>query len=197
MIMENQDSIEEKFKSTFSDFEKEPPAQVWESLQHELHPEPKSLNFWERFTGEALFQERQLRRFAAVAGVAIFLSLAVIYFASSDRHVVKGHAYAGEARLCRGIAVLFLVGDKLQPWDSVTHYRSSMVDENGNFKFPNVEPGTYLLRIAPEHNSEASKKFMPSWFDQHEHPDSSHVIHIVTDDVNADVHLMDKGEGAK
>jgi len=194
MIMEDQDPIEKKFRSTFSDFKKDPPASVWENLERELHPQPKTVNFWARMTGDPVFQERQLKRYLAVAGVAIFLFLAVVYFATSDRHTVRGQAYAGEARLCRGTAVLFRIEDKGKPWDSVTHYRSAMIDDNGNYKFSGIEPGIYLLRIAPESSSEIAKKYLPSWFDEHESPDSSHVIILNAEDIHADVHLINKGE---
>ena len=195
--MEDQDPIEQKFKSTFSDFKMAPPASVWENLQRELHPEPKTVNFWAQITRDPVFQERLLKRYLAIAGVAIFLFLAVVYFATSDRHTVRGQAHAGESRLCGGTAVLFRIEDKIKPWDSVKHYRSAMIDDNGNYKFSGVETGTYLLRIAPESSSEAAKKYLPSWFDEHESPDSSHVIIIHTDDVHADVHLIRKGEGER
>lgn len=197
MIMKNPDSIEQRFKSAFSDFEQEPPARVWENLRHELLPEPKPENLWARIARSSLFQERQMWRYIALAGAAIILFLAVVYIASNEHHAIRGHAYAGEARLCRGIAVLFRVGDKIQPWDSVNHYRSAMIDGNGYYNFSQVEPGTYLMRIAPEERSETAKLFLSSWFDQHENPDSSHVIIISSDDVNADVHLIAKSQVTK
>lgn len=132
-----------------------------------------------------------------MAGAAIIFFLAIVYFASNDHHSIRGHAYAGESRLCRGVAVLFRIADKLKPWDSVSHYRSAIIDDQGNYKFSRVKRGTYLLRISPEESSETAKMFMPSWFDQHESPDSSHVILLKADDVNADVHLLAKRRFAK
>jgi hypothetical protein len=72
-----------------------------------------------------------------------------------------------------------------------------MINDNGRYRFPKVEPGKYLLRIAPDENSEAAKTFMPSWFDQHENPDSCHLIILGNEDEKADVHLMSKAKMAK
>jgi hypothetical protein len=197
MIMENPDSIEQKFRSSFSDFGQEPPARIWENLNYDLNPKPKSENLWMRISGSNIFPERQMRRYIVFAGAAFILFLAIVYFASKDNHTIRGHAYAGDVRLYRGVAVLFRVGDKVMPWDSVNHYQSTMIDIDGYYQFSHVEPGTYLLRIAPEEISETSKKFLPSWFDQHENPDSSHVIIISSDDIKADVHLISKSLEAK
>jgi hypothetical protein len=195
--MENPDSIEQKFKSSFSDFAQEPPAHVWDNLRSKLHPKPEPGSFWLRITGSSLFPERQMRRYIAFAAAAVILALAVVYFASSDQHEIYGHAYAGEARLCRGIAVLFSVGDKAMPWDTLKHCTSATIDDNGFYKFAGIEPGIYLLRISPEESSEISKEFLPSWFDQHYNPDSSHTIILTAEDVRADVHLMSKTEIGK
>ncbi len=197
MIMENSDNIEHKFKTTFTDFAQDPPSRVWENMRNELHPGPKPETYWMRITGSSLFPERRIRRYIAFAAASVLLFMAIIYFASNDHQSIRGHAYAGETRLCGGMAILFRVTDKKEPWDSVNHYRSSLIDENGYYTFSGVAPGNYLLRIMPEEHSEASKSFMPSWFDQHEKPDSSHVIAISTDDINADVHLMVKNPFVK
>jgi hypothetical protein len=190
--MENSDNLAGKFKSSFSDFEQEPPARIWENLRNELHPGPEPETFWMRISGSSLFPQRLMRRYIALATASVLLFLAVVYFASDDQHAIRGHAYAGETRLCGGTAILFRITDKTEPWDSVNHYRSALIDENGYYTFSGVAWGNYLLRIMPEEHSEESKNFLPSWFDQHDRPDSSHVIAISTDDINADVHLMTK-----
>ena len=192
--MEEDDLIGNKFKSVFSDFEKEPPARVWENLSRDLHPEPKTESFWSRLAAFSVLPYRQPGFYFALGGMAVILFLAVVYLASDDHHMVKGHAYAGEIRLCRGTAVLFKVSDKSMPWDSATQYRSAAIDEKGHYQFPKVEQGNYLLCITPDANSEASKKFLPSWFDQHANSDSCHLIMIEDTDVDADVHLMEKGD---
>lgn len=195
--MENPDDIEKKFKSVFSGYKQKPPAEVWENLHRELHPEPKPLAFWMRLTGSTIFPDRLGWRYVAWGGAFIIVFLAVVYFTAKDQHTITGHAYAGEARLSKGIAVLFRVDDRLKPWDSVNHYRSALIDDRGCYQFSGVEPGTYLLRIAPEESSELSKYFLPSWFDQHENPDSSHAIVISSDDFRADVHLMSRNSGIR
>ena len=195
--MEENDPIGNRLRSAFNDYEKEPPARVWENLRRELHPEPKPESVWSRIAGFSFFPERKSGFYLVMGGVAVILFLAVVYIASGDRHSVHGHAYSGDVRLCRGTAVLFQVADKAMPWDSATHYRSAIIDENGQYKFHQVESGKYLLRIAPEGNSEAAKKFLPSWFDQHENADSCHLIIIKNEDVSADVHLIPNSEIAK
>jgi len=55
-----------------------------------------------------------------------------------------------------------------------------------------VVPGKYLLRIAPDENSEYAKKFLPTWFDHFPSPEGSQVIIVNAYDVNADVHLLMK-----
>ena len=190
--MENPDELEKKIKSVFSGYKQEPPVEVWENLRRELHPEPKPMDFRMRLTGSTFFPDRLGWRYVALGGVFIFVFLAVVYFTAKDQHTITGHAYAGEARLSRGVAVLFRVDDRLKPWDSVSHYRSALIDDKGYYKFSGVDPGTYLLRIAPEESSELSKHYLPSWFDQHENPDSSHTIVISADDFRADVHLLSR-----
>ncbi|MEI7724787.1 MAG: hypothetical protein WCK09_06755 [Bacteroidota bacterium] len=192
--MEEKDPIANKFKSAFSDYRGEPPSDVWEHVRRELHPEPKPESLWNRITTFSFFKEMKPGFYFALGGGVVMLFLAIVYLGSSDRYTIHGHAYAGELRLCRGTAVLFRVADKSMPWDSASHYRTAMIDVNGHYQFPKVESGKYLLRIAPDENSEAAKTFRPSWFDQHENPDSCHLIIVENDDENADVHLMSKSK---
>lgn len=195
--MEENDTIGNKFKSAFSDFEMEPSARVWENLSRELHPEPKAESFWNRLAAFSLFPDRKPGFYFAIGGVVVILFLTVVYIGSTDHHAILGHAYTGDIRLCRGTAVLFKVSDKTMPWDSATHYRSVMIDDDGHYQFPKVGDGKYLLRITPDGNSETAKKFLPSWFDQHENSDSCPLIIINSEDVNADVHLIAKDEKAE
>lgn len=195
--MENPDEVEKRVKSVFSGYKQKPPAAVWENLHRELHPEPKPSGFWTRISGATFFSDRLGWRYVAFGGAVIIVFLAVVYFTAKNQYAITGHAYAGEARLCRGIAVLFRVDDRIKPWDSVSHYRSALIDDRGYYKFSSVEPGKYLLRIAPEESSELSKHYLPSWFDQHENPDSSHAIVILSEDFRADVHLMSRNSGIR
>lgn len=190
--MEEKDITANKFKSAFADFEVEPPERVWENIRMELHPEPKPENILTRIASFFLIPDRNPGFYFAAGGVVLLLFLAGVYLFSSDQYAIHGHAYSGDVRLCRGNAVLFRVDDKVMPWDSAIHYRSAMIDDHGRYQFPKVEPGKYLLRISPDENSEVARKFMPSWFDQHENPDSCHLIIIENDDIDADVHLIAK-----
>jgi hypothetical protein len=195
--MEEKDPIENKFKSAFSDFEKEPPASVWENLDKVLHTELQPVGFWARIANWSLFGGLHPAFYLAFAGVSVTLVLAVFYLGSGRHFMVRGHAFAGVTRLCNGTAVLFQVSDKTMPWDSVTHYRSAVVDNYGHFQFPQVKKGKYILRIAPEEFSESASNFLPSWFDQHEKSDSCNLIIIINEDIYADVHLIAKHAAGK
>ena len=195
--MDEEDFLEAKFRSSFAGFEKEPPGKVWENLSRELHPEPVPGNILTRIASFSVFSERRAGFYLTAVAVVITLLLVIIYFGSTDRHAIRGHAYTGETRLCKGTAVLFKVTDKAMPWDSVTQYRSSVIDNDGRYQFSKVENGQYLLRIVPEGNTEASVRFQPSWYDQHGNSDSCHLIILNKEDINADVHLMMKSENTK
>lgn len=190
--MESQDELEKKFHDTFRNLSKEPPPEVWENIRRMLHPEPKPLSPWEKI----LFFPRNspgIFRYSAIAAAAsLLIFLAVVYFGTGGRHVVRGHAYAGDTRLCRGTAFLFIVKDKVAPFDSVEHYRSAVIDEQGFYSFPRITNGRYLLRISPAEGSEVTENYQASWFDQHESPDSAHLVIVGAGDVNADVHLLKK-----
>jgi hypothetical protein len=195
--MEEKDPIESKFKSSFSDYEKEPPAKVWENLSRELHPEPTPGNFWTHISPFTLLTQKPLGFYLTLGGIALSLFITTVYFGIRGRHTIRGHAYAGEVRLRHGSAELFQVTDNVMPWDSATHYRSAIIDNYGHFQFTKVRAGKYLLRITPEENSETAKKFLPSWFDQHEKSDSCNLIILQTADLYTDVHLVAKSEEIK
>ncbi len=187
--MEEEDKIEKRFSEAFRDFKREPSGLVWEGLKRELHPESKPQNPWDRLW---MFPRHFPGRFrlgiaAAAAVFAIFLG--IIYFGTASHHVVSGHAYTGETRMCRGTAFLFKVDDKVMPRDSIVHYRSAMVDENGGYRFPGIGPGEYLLRVSPPDGSEIASKFQASWYDQHVSPDSAHLVIVGPEDVQADVQM--------
>jgi hypothetical protein len=191
--MEENDLLENKFRSSFSDFGKEPPERVWENIRSKMHPEQDTAGFWSRFCAFFRLNELSPGVYVALGGVVVLLFLVAVYLISDDYQTIRGHAYAGESRLNRGTAILFRVVDKAIPWDSAAHYRSAIIGTNGLYQFRKVEPGKYLLRIAPEANSDDAEKFQPSWFDQHETPDSCHLIIVNNGDVNADVHLIANG----
>jgi hypothetical protein len=195
--MENQEKKENTFKEKFSGYEQDPPERVWENLEKELKKEPGQGNVQGISGGFLTFTKSQLRILILSVTLIVILFLAVVYFTSNDNHAIRGHAYTGETRLCRGTAVLFVVPDKSSPLDSVYYYRSAMIDENGYYQFKKVRPGKYLLRIAPPENSEDAKRFLPTWFDHSSEPGGSNIIVISDDEVNADVHLLIKSEVAR
>jgi hypothetical protein len=192
--MEENDPIENKFKSAFSDFENEPPARIWENLHTTLHPVLKSGGFWSRTAAFFLLPGKPIALYLILGSAAFGFFILVISLGTANRGTIRGHAYAGEIRLCRGDASLFKVADKTMPWDSVTYHRSAIIDSYGHFQFSNIKAGNYLLRIAPEQNSEEAQKFLPSWYDRHENSDSCRIIIIKGKDLNIDAHLKKKSE---
>jgi len=189
MSMEENHNIENKFREVFAGFEKDPPERVWEGLKNVLHPAPKHVGFWSGLT-HGTRHMRMVRISSIAAMAAIILFLLFMWFSYGNHRIIRGHAYAGDERLMRGTAYLFRVEDKARPFDSVRHYLSATVDEKGSYKFINVAPGKYLLRVVPDAASGISKNFQPSWFDQREGPEEAHLIHVGSEDLFVDVHLV-------
>lgn len=190
--MEDKDPIEDKFRETFADFEEEPPARVWDNLGNILHPVPGNPGFWSRIADTLLVNGLHPVFYLTFSGVAICLVIALSWLGSGHHCVIRGHAYAGESRLTRGIAGLFQVADKVMPWDSVTQCRTELVDRHGHFQFSGIGKGLYILRVAPEEGSEQAEKFQPTWFDRSQNQDSCRLITVSGKDINAEVHLMAK-----
>ncbi|MFZ4521668.1 MAG: hypothetical protein ACOYNC_08185 [Bacteroidales bacterium] len=190
--MEESDPIEDKFRSSFSDFEKEPPAAVWANLHKELHPVPKPGNLWQRIIGHLHLKSLPLGVYLAFGGISGCLVLGMVYLDYKNHSSIRGHAYAGDLRLHSGSAELFQVDDKTMPWDSATYYRSAIIESSGDFQFTKIAAGNYILRIAPERNSETAGSFQPSWFENCTEPDSCRLIEIRKGDVNVEAHLMPK-----
>lgn len=188
----NMDNLENRFKETFAGYAKEPPAGVWDRIEEELHPKPASRSLWEQMLLTREASPRILRYVAAVAAASVALFFIILYFSSGEKHMLRGHAYAGDARLCRGTAYLFKVNDKAIPLDSIEHCCSTRVSESGAYQFNGVESGRYLLRVSPDAASEFSLKFHPSWHEQHQESDSAHLLVVGEADVHADVHLVEK-----
>lgn len=189
MTMEENQNTENKFREAFAGFEQDPPERVWDGLRKALHPEPKHVGFWSGLS-QGSKHWKMVRIYAMVSAAAIILFLLFMWFSYGNHRIIRGHAYAGEEKLIRGTAYLFRVEDKARPFDSVRHYLSSVVDEEGSYKFINVAPGNYLLRVVPDGASPVSKKFQPSWFDQRENPMEAHLIQVRSEDLFVDVHLI-------
>ncbi len=190
--MKQQDDIEKKFSESFRNFSKEPPAHVWEGIRSRLHPEQKPLNFLDHLVQFPGSFPRTFRIGFATVAASLLILLAVLYFDDSERHIVSGHAYAGDARLCRGTAFLFRINDKTKPFDSLEHFRSAVVNDQGFFRFQDISEGKFLLRVSPDGESAMGQKYHASWHVQHSSPDSAHIVVVGPQDVCADVHLVEK-----
>jgi hypothetical protein len=189
LIMEENQNIENRYREVFSGFEKEPPDRIWSDIHKVLHPEPKQTGFWSGL-GIGTSASRVIRISVSFAAAAIILFLLFMWFSYGNHRIIRGHAFAGDTKMMRGTAYLFRVEDKTRPLDSVRHYGSALVDENGSYKFSHVAPGDYLLRIVPDKNAMPNKSFQPSWFDQRENPEDAHLIQVRSEDVWVDVHLL-------
>ena len=196
-VMEEQDPVDNRFREAVSGFEKEPPARVWEHVNLKLHPLHGPSAVWKSLLKFSLLADMPVSFYLAVSGAALGLFLTIVYFGSSGHHAVRGHAYAGPVRLSAGSAALFRVEDKAMPWDSVTHFRSANIDRYGHFQFSGVPEANYLLRIAPDRNSETGRNYMPTWFDRHETADSCRLIIMHGSDINLDPCLLKVSGGAK
>jgi len=190
--MEEQDPIADKFKTSFSGFEKEPPAGVWEKIRQELHPDPGPGSFWTRFSAFTWFTNNPIVFYLSIGGIAMSLFVSTVYFGFRNHLTIRGHAYAGDIRLNGGSADLFRIADKTMPWDSATHYRSAIIDIYGHFQFSRIKNGSYLLRIAPDRNSVETEKFLPSWYDRYERSDSCNLIILQNADINVEAKLIKK-----
>jgi len=188
--MEENDNIENRFRETFAGYEAEPPEEVWSNLKQHLHPEPRYQGFWSWVADLPKASPVFFRFSIGLTTVVVILFLAVVWFASGNRNNIRGHAYAGEQRLCRGTAYLFRVDDKARPYDSLKNIRTCDVDENGYYQFSRIGSGKYLIRISPQQNSEGQKRFLASWYDQLMNPDFAHLIQVDAEDLTIDVHLL-------
>lgn len=188
--MEENDNIENKFREIFTGYEPIPPERLWPQLKDHLHPEPHYDGVWSWITNLPESSPRFFRLSVGMTVGAIVIFLALVWFASGENYSLRGHAYSGEKRLCRGTAYLFKVEDKTKPFDSLVNIRSSDIDDNGYYQFFRIESGKYLVRISPVEHSEGHQNFLPSWYDQHISPDSAHLILVEKEDLTIDVHLL-------
>jgi hypothetical protein len=190
--MKENDQTEMRLRERFAGYESEPPERVWEEIRDKLHPEPGRSAFrawWQDFPGE---KPRQFRIIATSLAAVVVIFLTAVWFLFDDHYALRGHAYAGEVRLCRGTATLFRVGDLAPPYDTVEHYNTAPVDENGYFRFTGVDKGKYLIKVSPEINSPHAKSHHSSWFDQKTDQKDASLIVVADGDVSQDVYLVGK-----
>ena len=186
------DDIESKLRGTFDDFEQDPPEKVWEGIRKTIHADTQKEKFRSRLFDFSLSRPRLVRLYAVLAAASVIIFLLIVFFTSSNKLTIRGHAYAGEIPLCRGTAVLFKVADKVEPIDSLQQHGSVSLNEKGFYRFTKVNPGKYLIRVVPLWNSEQDKYYHSSWNDQHIVPELSHVIPVESEDLIVDVYLMPK-----
>jgi hypothetical protein len=188
--MDPKDPIENKFKSAFSGFEQPPPPEVWDHVHAALHPVPgpAGLVAWVKKLSFLLHLHPGFYFAFSGAGFVLFVTLG--YFVLTGHQAIRGHVYAGTARLNDGQAELFEVADRSMPWDSVKHYRSAVIDHYGHFRFAGVASGRYLLRVSPAEHSETAKRYQPTWFEKHTTSDSCNVIGVKKEDVRVEMVLV-------
>jgi hypothetical protein len=192
--MEVRDPLEDKCNRLLSEFEQDPPERVWEHLRERLHPGQGGGSFWTRLPFIRFLRSKPLGFHLTLGGIALGLALTLIYLDARSHYSIRGHAYAGHARLKEGSAMLFLTNDKSMPWDSLSHACSAVVDRSGHFRFSRIRPGRYLLRVSPGQGSQESGSFLPTWFERRDKPDSCDVLILAGDNRYVDVFLMVKPE---
>lgn len=191
--MQEKDNIEELYGKAFSEYEAPPPEKAWEKIRSGLQPPA------EKAGGPAARLARMFRGlrhsrnlYPLLASAAMILLLFVIWFSYSHKHCIRGHAYAGESRICKGTAYLFRVYDKSKPLDTVLMIGSVPVDDNGFYQFSGVGNGNYLIRINPLPGSETTWKYLPSFYDQDSLRSEANIIRVDQDDPTVDIRLIPK-----
>jgi hypothetical protein len=191
MSKEEKDTIDSQLKALLYRYDEPPPERLRENIERMNVPIVHHSGLTTGWRGIQRQPEVNRFRYIVAASLVILIaSLLIFYLLAEKDYDIAGQVFAGESHLCRGTAVLFEVTDVAEPRDSVRHYRSARVDERGFFRFSNIKRGNYLIRINPDHGSEASIHFKPSWYDQDESSEVSDLIRIADNDFRADIHLV-------
>ena len=188
--MQEKDSIEEYYRKAFSEFQPEPPQGTWERIRFVLHPESEKKSGLSGFRSILGHFVGSRYLYPVMASAAMVLLLMMIWFSYSNKHFIRGHAYAGESRLCRGTAFLFKVYDKVKPFDTVKLIQAVPVDTKGFFQFSDIDHGNYLIRINPVAGSEAMRSYIPAFFDQDSAFSEANLVRIEKDDPVIDIRLI-------
>ncbi len=190
--MQEQDPIEEHYRKAFSGFEPPPPEQAWDKIRAKLHPAKADKGRMSGLKNSLLTYSRSGRIYPLLAVAAMVLLFILIWYSYSNKHNIRGHAYAGETRMCMGTAYLFKVYDKAKPYDTVLLVQSAPVDDKGFYQFHGIAHGNYMIRINPQPGTEVTRNFIPSFYDQDSASSEANVIHIDSEDPTVDVHLLPK-----
>jgi hypothetical protein len=188
--MDENDSIDQKFKTAFTGFEQEPPPEAWDRLHAVLHPPVPPKGLLARIAALLLAGDKPLSFYLAIAGISLGLFSGIYYFGFNGRYAIRGHAYVGELRLKGGVATLFESTDKTLPWDSLEYSRSDNIDEFGHFRFARLKPGRYLLHIAPADDRSGKNKYLPTWYKGLDKSDSARVLSIENRDLTIEIYLL-------
>jgi len=188
--MQDPDPIEKHFNRSFSGFEAPPPENSWEKIRDRLHPAGSG-------SGKMMNLFVRIRQWGFSSGLnpvagtaAIILLILFIWISYSHKHNISGHAYAGESRICKGIALLYQVYDKTEPIDTVKLIMTVRVDGKGFYQFSGIKDGSYLIKVIPGQGSEAIKNYQPSFYDQDRDLSKANVIRVKTEDPVIDIHLL-------
>lgn len=190
--MQEKDPIEEYYRKAFGGFEPSPPEQAWDKIRTEIHPpDAKKVRMASLKRRLAEFGHSH-GLYPMLATAAMILLLLIIWFSYSNKHSIRGHAYAGETRICMGTAYLFKVYDKVKPYDTVRLIQSVPVDDKGFYQFHGLDHGNYFIRINPLPGTEVTRNFRPSFYEQDSAGADANIIKIETEDPTVDVHLVPK-----
>jgi len=190
--MQDFDPIEDHFRNTFSGRESAPPQDSWEKIRSRLQASSPRQGKAMRLVGRGrqFFHSSSLYPVLAVS--AILILLVFIWISYSAKHTIRGHAYAGEERLCRGTAYLFTVADKAEPIDTgkTKLIQKVKVDAKGFYQFTGISQGEYLILVVPDTGTEAMKNFLPSYYDQDSEEYNANLVRIRQEDPTLDIHLQ-------
>jgi hypothetical protein len=188
--MQENDPIEECYRNAFSGFEPPPPERAWEKIRKGIQPGDVK-------EGRVAVLKKMLidvahsgKLYPLLATAAMILLLIIIWASYSNKHSIRGHAYAGETRISRGSAFLFRVYDKVKPWDTVKLVQSVPVDANGYYQFNGLVHGNYMVRINPWPGTEITRYYLPSCYNQDSAGAEVNLIRIEGDDPTIDIHLV-------
>ena len=190
--MQEKDPLEEHYKRTFSGFEPQPPGQAWEKIRTRIHPPDVRKGRMAALKDRLAGLRHSGNLYPLLAAAAMVLILVFIWFSYSHKHSIRGHAYAGEARMCLGTAYLFKVYDKVKPFDTVLLVESVKVDDKGFYQFLGIDRGNYLIRVNPLPGTDITGKYLPSFYDQDSALPEAKIIRIDNEDPTVDIHLVPK-----
>ena len=188
--MQEQDNIEEYYRKVFTEFEPPPPAHAWAKISSRLHPpegNSSGIMSLKKILANAMLS-RNLYPLLATAAMLVLIFF--IWFSYSNKHIIRGHAYAGETRLCMGTAFLFKVYDKVKPYDTVKLLQTVKVDANGFYQFIGLDQGNYMIRISPQPGSEMTRTYLPSFYNQDSASADANLIRMGNEDSSIDIHLL-------